>query len=260
MKAIQVLLLGLTATLLAGCSKKIEGVVVDHVKRPLADVSVKVVSAAFQAQTDAKGHYAVDYVPGTVTLQYSKPGFTTEQLTLNIQQKTKYPADTIMAYPFRAGMISVLADTGLITLAASRITMTKSAYSYNIFHQPNDAWNYCTKDSSCVTIPAGRVVFADNSPKPLRLCKLRDNTLMRSYRWEFGPVWVYDGEKLVKEPETSKRGQEQVSYRTVTLEPGEYAWAETAEKDFDIFGTVSVPDVNGKSYRFRVAATTVKRP
>jgi hypothetical protein len=71
----------------------------DPFENRMEGVSVRVVGSAFSAETDKSGRYAVDYVPGSFSVEFSKPGYTTIELWLSIAEKTRFPAEPVVMYP-----------------------------------------------------------------------------------------------------------------------------------------------------------------
>jgi hypothetical protein len=97
----KIFLLLMTALLLAiffcSCAaKKIEGQVFDNFNQPLEGVIVTIVNSTFQAITDSKGYYRIDYVPGSINLSYTKQGYTSENINLDIMRKESYPVQKIV--------------------------------------------------------------------------------------------------------------------------------------------------------------------
>lgn len=86
---------GLLTVILLGCSNpylrgaSVSGIVVDFAGDALPGVSVTVENGDYRALTDARGLYKVRYLPGEVTLQFAKTGFTPGILELNIADFTK---------------------------------------------------------------------------------------------------------------------------------------------------------------------------
>lgn len=87
----------LLAILFFSCTKKkIEGQVFDYFNQPLEGVIVTIANSTFQATTDSKGSYSIDYVPGSINLNYAKQGYTSGNLNLDITHKESFPAQRIV--------------------------------------------------------------------------------------------------------------------------------------------------------------------
>ena len=86
--------------LIAGCGHKIEGEVLDGKGAPIAGVTVQIAKSRFTAKTDNSGHYAIDYAPGKLDVHFSKEGYGKQTLSLDIYQKTHFPAETVTLYAF----------------------------------------------------------------------------------------------------------------------------------------------------------------
>lgn len=65
----------------------ISGKVLDSFNRPLVGASVTIEKTTFKATTDANGDYRIGYVPGTVALVVSMPGYTDVTLDLNLRPR-----------------------------------------------------------------------------------------------------------------------------------------------------------------------------
>lgn len=87
----------LLAILFFSCAKKkIEGQVFDNFNQPLEGVIVTIANSTFQATTDSEGSYSIDYVPGSINLSYTKQGYTSGNLNLDITRKESFPAQKIV--------------------------------------------------------------------------------------------------------------------------------------------------------------------
>ena len=85
--------------LFIGCSKPvIEGQVVDDLGVPVEGVVIKIMNSSLSSKTDSEGKYSVTFVPGEIKLMFTKSGYVSDSLSLNITEKTKYPAENIILY------------------------------------------------------------------------------------------------------------------------------------------------------------------
>lgn len=76
-----------------GCSKPvIEGEVKDCLDKPIENVRVNIKNTRLQAITDKEGKYSIEYIPGTFTVLYSKPDYTSHEIRLSLTSKEKFPA------------------------------------------------------------------------------------------------------------------------------------------------------------------------
>lgn len=107
------LILFAIATLLSACgqSARIEGQVKDAFGQPLEGVLVKIEKSAFSTTTDASGKYHLEYAPGEFIVTYTKGGFTSEEVKLNISQNAKFPAEVQTLYPMPSEKGVYLLDT-----------------------------------------------------------------------------------------------------------------------------------------------------
>lgn len=86
---------------LSGCSdSRIDGYVQNGIGEPLSGVAVTIEKSRFDANTDSEGRYSIDYAPGPIRLSFTKDGYATEVLDLNIQEKVRYPAKTINLFSY----------------------------------------------------------------------------------------------------------------------------------------------------------------
>jgi len=62
---------------------------------PLSNVNITIAGSSFKDSTNENGDYDIDYVPGSIKLQYSKIGYLPYILKLDIAQKLPYPAQDV---------------------------------------------------------------------------------------------------------------------------------------------------------------------
>jgi len=109
---------------LASCEStpKIAGHVKDFWGAPVSGAKITIVGSAFEDTTDASGQYSVQYVPGSIDLLCTKPGFEEEHKHLNISTPSRFPADdiTLMPLPAQTG-IALLGKTGLQNIAPAAV-------------------------------------------------------------------------------------------------------------------------------------------
>ncbi len=83
----------------AGCSgpvAEIEGRVIDDKGDPLSGVAVNISKTRYETLTDDAGQYIIPYAPGRFEIIYSKFGYVSKTLLLDIQEKVEFPAETIV--------------------------------------------------------------------------------------------------------------------------------------------------------------------
>jgi uncharacterized membrane protein len=98
MKLFKFLCTILVLAIITGCGKKAEiaGSVLDDLGNPVEGAVVKITNTAFTSATDKKGAYSINYVPGTVRMVVSKPGYASSAKEFNIAIETRFPAETVV--------------------------------------------------------------------------------------------------------------------------------------------------------------------
>lgn len=255
--------------------KKIEGVVVDPFGRPVDSVLVQVETTTFQSLTNKQGQYRIDYAPGKVTLLFSKPGFTTHEMTLDIQQKMKFPAESLMVYPKPStpGMYS-LSDTGLVALLTipKGVNVTERRADWDAMNvnvvvrlsivkpSADNAKLFLISDAREIQnkLPADSILrFVDMDSCKMQLMRVDptfplqhgfDASVQRYKRSLLSTRTEYDG--LVQDS-TLVVGREKIKIRQVRLAAGQYAWVETYFNQWAEKWTIKN---EGKVYLFGVKA------
>ncbi|MCD6574155.1 carboxypeptidase regulatory-like domain-containing protein [Candidatus Aerophobetes bacterium] len=248
------LLLLLFAVFLVGCGqrKRIEGTVQDVFGNPLKGVTVKIEKSRFSSITDSAGKYSLDYAPGPLEIKFSKDGYTTIRLTLNIQQKSHYPAPNVVLYPIPKGSGMFYIDTSkkqLVKLEPNcKVRETKKHYENP--WTPDRYYYYVKCPDKVLVIRPGKAQFIDMIPHQINISKVRKDGLI--YEREFAlPFTVYYGS--LGGGSELEVGDEGLLVRTVNLQPGLYAWVETET----YFFTDEIFPKNGSSaICFKVEGTT----
>ena len=233
----------IVATLLSGCGKdeRIEGKVQDIFGNPLKDVNVKIKTSTFSSITDESGSYSLDYVPGSMKLLFSKDGYTTRSLDLNIQQKTYFPAETLTLYPIPQENGIFYVDTGnkrLIKIEENgRIEShpTQNAQKYSFFDLRRSYVVNFFKPN--LTIKAGKAMFIDRTHhKKIMPTTVREDGII--YEGERGPFGEAMGEYYsgFLQDSTSLIGEENLLIRLIELGPGTYAWIPLLREKEVAFG------------------------
>ena len=62
----------------------IRGKVIDNFKHAIEGVRVTIPGSAYEAGTNGKGEYAIEYAPGNFTVTFDKPGYTSATLPLSL--------------------------------------------------------------------------------------------------------------------------------------------------------------------------------
>ena len=200
-----ILILGFSLFIMKGCGgkKQIEGIVNDPLGKGIEGVSVQMLKSTYSAKTDKGGHYSIDYATGTFTIKYSKPGYKTHKLDLTIQNKDRFPAETIVMFPmpeskgiYYIGEKEVIEIKPVKIKISEKIVKPKSGiYStyYCRFYAP-------TKGNT--KIKSGNARFIDTIPNYVSFAKLGEKNPVLNYSIQaFGDrKYIYNGftkDKLV---------------------------------------------------------------
>ena len=237
---------------------KIHGIVKDIFGKGIDGVSVQIENTGFQAKTNKSGKYSIDYVPGNITLLYSKSGYTTHKLCLSIYEKAKFPAAPIEMWPIpKAGIYYLDNERGKIIKVESYIVnknkkVQKPKVDYGIPTMHTLHHIFLAKTKGDVNLKSGKLVFIDSVPKPIRLFKLKEEVILhyRTDGYGVGRKDIYNG--FIKD-EAKKIGEENLTVRTIELEDGHYAWVELTKKQRGMLGESSIePADNGLYFPFYI--------
>ena len=89
---------------LCGCDAgTIRGSIVDVKGEALPGVAVQVQNTDYQGLSNALGEYRVKYVPGELSLYFSKTGYTPGMLLLNVAELRQVQATPVMLWPLPEG-------------------------------------------------------------------------------------------------------------------------------------------------------------
>ena len=100
-------------TLCSGCAKaEIFGAVVDQGQRPLDGVRINILNSSFTTRTGKVGKYRIDCLPGKFTVAFSKKGYATTRLDLNLEKRHSYPAETVILWKIPADPGIYVVDSG----------------------------------------------------------------------------------------------------------------------------------------------------
>jgi len=221
--SLQTLVAGLTGLLLiTGCGgKNIEGSVRDNFGNPLAEVTVAINNSAFSAITNHNGVYKIDYVPGDISLTYSKEGFTDAAATLNISQKAKYPMkDVVLIKIPQKGGIFLVGEDDYIALAKVAVKTKTEEYRFSWNGPLKRTWY--SIDTSNLTEIAGTAriaAFADAVPSRLRLQQVdSEGQVGEAVAYYMGPKDVFN---IIEEEVFQMEG---FTIRRAPLDPGIYCF------------------------------------
>ena len=117
---------------LVGCTKtaEITGEVRDGFGQPLPGAAISVDKTTFTATTDRDGRYAVQYVPGKVSVKIAKDGFTSQETVFDIATEARYPAQSVTLYKIPADF-GIYAFVGGNYLALPRVNLHYSEDRYD---------------------------------------------------------------------------------------------------------------------------------
>lgn len=83
--------------IISSCNKPtIDGRVVDMFGIPIDQVKVTIEGTSLETFTNNNGFYESDYVPGNIKVNLSKDGYTPRSFTIEIAEKTDFPAQDVI--------------------------------------------------------------------------------------------------------------------------------------------------------------------
>lgn len=243
-KEVLVISLALFACILGACGRKhVQGIVKDPFGNAIDSVSVQVVKSTFSTLTSKNGEYSVDYVPGTFVMKFSKPGYTTQNMELTIQQKMRFPADTVVMYPIpKSQGIFFIGEKALIELQPARVASSQMQISWMSMR-----YSYSASGSGNLTVKPGRLRFIDKISRSIKLARLGNNNLIQEFDTELGRKFTYNG--VIENEDKEEIGEEKLLIRTVMVEPGSYSWVELAQSFMGFR-----PNENSPCFTFQVKA------
>jgi hypothetical protein len=229
-------ILAITLVACGGKDERIEGTVLDPFGNPIAEADVKVQKSTFTARTDRSGKYSLDYAPGALSISFSKPGYTTQKLELNIQQKSHYPAEPMVLYeiPKDGAIYYVDGKAGKYVQLSMNCKILENkrdspGFSLTRLYQFS-AIPLAGQERMNPTLVAGKLTFIDKVPQLIGLAQLRkgDTTVLEADLNMFERRDKYFG--LVKD-QAQRIGDEGLLVRTVELKPASYAWLPLVKTD-----------------------------
>ena len=239
--------------LLLSCGKKtdINGKVVDPIGNGMQGVSVMIENSSFKSVTDENGNYSIDYAPGSFKLIYSKSGYTTHELELNLSTKVNYPADSVVMYPIPENEgIYFLDGNRLVSLCELQVKEREWSQSwplrnFSIFYIDN-----LDKISKNNEINEGQVIFIDTYPQSIKLARLSNNGYVQSYSYSFSDT-KYDYNGILND-KSERFGEEKILLRSAQVKPGIYAWVQVGQT----FSGYTRPISNKLAFAFKVVPIT----
>jgi hypothetical protein len=227
-----------------GCGKKerIEGVVQDAFGNPLKDVSVKIEKTTFTSNTDGSGKYSIDYAPGSVKLIFSKEGYTTINLDLSIQQKSHFPAETIVLYPNPKEAGFYILTNEVIKLPPEPVRKLTSRdnsqmKSDSIYYKIGDDRTKYMIDSNKEKYPKvkeGNLKFIKTAKDTYYLLKVSDDGVLADHTTGFyGPSKQHYINSIKSGIDVKKVGDPSLTVITVQSTKGCFAFCQTIKSSWD---------------------------
>ncbi|MCB9610733.1 MAG: carboxypeptidase regulatory-like domain-containing protein [Polyangiaceae bacterium] len=206
----------------SGCSDSalIEGKVLDPHGAPLDGVSVKVLKSTFETKSSPDGSYEVPFAPGTFQVQFSKDGYTSHALDLDIQQAMRFPAEPSTLYPIpQESGLFWLSQGGLKAIDEAPMDTQRSGSGFS----STTTKIFCTGEGTLV-LPQGRLQFVDTSDSILMVARLG------GYGLVYAPKDRYDEDSVeyngLLQDEKQTVGEQSLLVRSFDAEPGQYAWVK----------------------------------
>ncbi len=241
--------------LLNGCGRnEIQGTVKDPFGNGIEGVTVSIEKSDLHSSSGKDGRYSIPAILGTFILKYSKPGYTTQKITLTSQRNTPFPAQTATIYPIpqEPGLYYVGAKS-LMKMSPAKIAVRQTR---NITGDPMRDLRglrqvkFYPDEIMAAAFRAGKAEFIDTSSLNLIPMRLRsDGCFMHFLIYPSVSEVKVEYEASVREKKTEK-GEEKLIIRTIQCNPGSYAWVEFHR---DMFGS-ELPKPHGICYAFHVTS------
>ena len=257
---------------LAGCGKqpRIEGRIIDGFGLPLPNAAVNISGTAFRATTDTNGNYSIEYAPGKVSLQASKPGYSTVNRTFDIATAITYPAEQMTLYKIPAGKgIFLFGDADYLPVARGSIAFSAKTFELSIndpnFYEnmadgPRVARIFMARGSFTPAKSNSKIRFLDNtgsSPASLMLVRLKSGDVILTRTIYGGGFERSDDAQIIKSLSTST--VQGLTIKEASLPPGRYAFVtldSSISAGFDSIGSrhggISLNPVAEPIYLFEV--------
>ena len=240
--------------LLGGCGKnEIQGTVKDPFGHGIEGVTVSIEQSDLHSSTGKDGSYSIPALLGTFMLKYSKPGYTTQKITLTSRRNTPFPAQTLIMYPIppEPGLYYV-GEKSLMKMSPAKIAVRKTR---KITGDPMrdlqglSQVKFYPNNIMAAALRPGEAQFIDTSSLKLIPMRLRsDGCFMHFLIYPSESEVKVEYEASVVQKKTEK-GEEKLIIRTIHCDPGRYVWVEFHK---DMFGS-ELPKPQGICYAFKVA-------
>ena len=189
--------------LFASCGQSIKGTITDNFNRPVAGVDIAIKNSDFKATSDSKGAFSIEYVAGSIELDFRKENYVTHSSLLEINDTKNYPLGEIKLFrkPDSQG-VYVQTATGYDSIPQIRLkteSEIKKSYLMNTYYQ-----RYFLSDNQSV------FTIELDTLKPVTLCTYTNKILL--------PVKVNDGLVAVSKHD-GVASRLQVSVDKVKTEP-----------------------------------------
>jgi len=213
----------LAATIGCNSTPKITGAVKDEFGKPVRGATVTVEGTTFTALTDSQGNYSIQYIPGAVTVEVHREGYTSASYSMSIATPMQYPAAPVT-------MVWIPRGEGILLFGPSEyVRVNVNFYSRNqteriepvgvlSFRAIDEHFKVFT-DPSIPKFASGHLKFLDTTTTDMKLIQLSPggDILVRKY--------YLDGfkDEMQVMPEQVKNYRE-ARVRESDLAPGQYAF------------------------------------
>jgi hypothetical protein len=221
--------------MMVACTKPvIEGRVVDAFDKPLPDTLVSIEGTTISTTSNSDGQYSIEYVPGAIVVNYTKKGFTTSSLEINIAQESLFPANTVKLYeiPKTAGIYYIDSDR-YVPLASEKMEAVDkrtnfsnnkvwSTYSYKL---PLSSKPGGFKRDQIIQISFGEAEFLDTTDDTnnAKLLEMESVGSIFKQVQKKGQQENIVGMNIIKED--TEQLPPNVLLRKATMSPGIYAFS-----------------------------------
>jgi carboxypeptidase family protein len=252
----KVLLLALLVALLAGCSQepRITGQVSDEFGKPVSGATVQIQGTTLGGLTDSAGKYSVPYVPGNITVDIQKQGFTSAHFSLSIATPMQYPAATVTLVPippipgfylFRRSDYQSLYYPAAI--GAKPVESVKRMTFYADSNFKDEEYSVYPSGGAVPTFPSGHLKFVDSvnlDTNFFKLVRVGENGRIL-YRKRVMEERVKDFISVIPE---QIRTVDQVLIREADLEPGHYAYVAFTPQRVNMLQALPTPLETGYEF------------
>lgn len=210
---------------LAGCGKKaqITGTILDGFGTPLKEAIVSIEDSTFKTTTDDQGKYAIGYVPGKIKVVFSKVGYTSATLSLDIATESTFPAQPVTLYKIPATKgIWLFGKSDYSALPKGKVAYNKAQFPFS-WNKPLFEHTYKAEGQFAVIEKGTTLKFLDNDVIEQTLYKLTDddiiikkiNYFVRENNQSHAKVVTERGHGITRD----------ILVREVSVDKGKYAFA-----------------------------------